>query len=82
MSNNSQVPLTHHLERRHLLDVVSVEVLQLEAVLEDDSMNEPPGGDGEVTLAEGHERDHIPPGRARHRLVTGHHSTTAVSGGS
>jgi hypothetical protein len=33
MSTNSQVPLAHRLERRHLLDVVRVEVLQLETVL-------------------------------------------------
>jgi hypothetical protein len=37
------------------LDAVRVEVLQLEAVLEKDFTNEPPGGDGEATLVEGHE---------------------------
>jgi hypothetical protein len=41
---DSQVPLAHHLERCHLLDVVRVEVLQLEAVLEEVSrMNRPAG---------------------------------------
>jgi hypothetical protein len=54
------------------LDAVWVEVLQLKAVLEEDSTNEPPGGDGEAALVEGHERDHIPPGRARHGLVARH----------
>jgi hypothetical protein len=72
MSTNSQVPLTHHLERCHLLDAIRVELLQVEAVLEEDSTNEAPGGDGEAALVEGHERDHIPPGRARHGLVAGH----------
>jgi hypothetical protein len=35
-------------------------------------VNEPPNRDKEDTLVEGHERDHIPPGRARHGLVTRH----------
>jgi hypothetical protein len=38
-----------------MLDAVRVEVLQLEAVLEEDSTNELPGGDGEASLVEGHE---------------------------
>jgi hypothetical protein len=50
MSANSQVPLAHRLEGRHMLDAVRVEVLQLEAVLEEDSTNELPGGDGEASL--------------------------------
>jgi hypothetical protein len=54
------------------LDVVRVEVLQLVAVLEEDSMDESPGGDGEAALVEGHERDHESFGRAWHRLVPGH----------
>jgi hypothetical protein len=29
MGTNSQVPLAHRLERRHLLDAIRVEVLQL-----------------------------------------------------
>jgi hypothetical protein len=47
-------------------------MLQLEPVLEENSANEPPGGDGEAALVEGHERDHKPLGRARHGLVAGH----------
>jgi hypothetical protein len=33
MGTYPQVPLAHCLERRHLLDAVRVEVLQLEAIL-------------------------------------------------
>jgi hypothetical protein len=69
---DSQVPLAHCIERRHLLDIVRVEMLQLEAALEEDSVGEPPSGDVEVVLVEGHERDHEPLMRARHELVTGH----------
>jgi hypothetical protein len=54
------------------LDVVRVEVLQLEAVLKKDSLDELPSGDGEAALVEGHEREHIPPRQARHKLVAGH----------
>jgi hypothetical protein len=42
MGTYPQVSLAHHLERCHLLDVVRVEVLQLEAVLEEDPV------DGEI----------------------------------
>jgi hypothetical protein len=48
-------PLTHRLERRHLLDAVRIEVLQLKPVLVEDHPDEPPGGDGEAALVEGHE---------------------------
>jgi hypothetical protein len=41
----------------HLLHVVQVEVLQLKPVLEEDSADEPPGGDGEAALVEDHKRD-------------------------
>jgi hypothetical protein len=44
MGTDSQVPLAHHLERRHLLDAVRVEMLQLEAILEEDSTDESPSG--------------------------------------
>jgi hypothetical protein len=71
MGTNSQVPLAHGLKRRHLLDVVRVEMLQLEAVLEEASMDESPGGDREAALVEGHERDHEPLGRAWHGLIAG-----------
>jgi hypothetical protein len=37
------------------LDVVRVEVLQLEPVHEEDVVDEPPGGDREAALVEGHE---------------------------
>jgi hypothetical protein len=44
MGTNPEVPFTHHLERRHLLDDIRVEVLQLEVVLvEDPRMNRPAG---------------------------------------
>jgi hypothetical protein len=64
MGTNSQVPL----ERSHLLDAVRVEVLQLEPILEEDAADEPPGGNGEATLVEGHERDHEPLGVTQIRL--------------
>jgi hypothetical protein len=47
-------------------------VLQLEAILKEDSTNESPGGYEEAELVEGHERDHEPLGRARHGLVIRH----------
>jgi hypothetical protein len=40
---------------RQQLDAVRVEVLQLEAILEEDPPDEPLGGDGEAALVEGHE---------------------------
>jgi hypothetical protein len=71
MGTDSQVPLTHRLERRQLLDAVRIEVLELEAILEEDSTDEPPGRDGEAALVESHERNHEPFGRVQHGLVTG-----------
>jgi hypothetical protein len=47
-------------------------MLQLEVVLEEDSPDESPGGDGEAALVEGHERDHEPLWRVRHGLIAGH----------
>jgi hypothetical protein len=83
MGTYPQVPLTHCLECRHLLDVVWVEVLQLEAVLVEDPPDEPPGGDGEAAPVEGHERDHTAPGGRDTNSSPGtFHSTAAVSGGS
>jgi hypothetical protein len=73
MSTNSQVPLAHRLSSRHLLDAVRVELLYLEAILEKDSTNEPPSGDGEVALVEGCGMDSSP---------GTFHSTARVSGGS
>jgi hypothetical protein len=61
------------------LDVVQVEVLQLEALLEEDSTDESFGGDGEAALVEGHERDHESLVRARHGLIPGH---LPIHGGS
>jgi hypothetical protein len=47
------------------------------------ALNEPLSRDGEALLVEGHERDHVPPGRTQHGLVAGtFHSTVAMSGGS
>jgi hypothetical protein len=57
---------------RQQLDAVRVEVLQLEAILEEDPPDEPLGGDGEAALVEGHERDHVPRGRTQHRLLPRH----------
>jgi hypothetical protein len=31
-----------------------------------DPSDEPPGGDGEATLVEGHKRDYVPPGQTKH----------------
>jgi hypothetical protein len=42
MGTDSQLPFTRRLERRHLLNVVRVEVLQLKLILEEDSAAEPP----------------------------------------
>jgi hypothetical protein len=47
-------------------------VLQLDPVLEVDRSDEPPCGDGEDALVEGHKQDDIPPGWARHGLLPGH----------
>jgi hypothetical protein len=55
MGTYYQVRLAHRLKCHHLLDVVRVEMLQLEAVLEKDSPDEPPDRDGEAVLVEGHE---------------------------
>jgi hypothetical protein len=55
LSTNPQVPLTQCLERRHLLDVVRVEVLELLPVLEEHGTDELPSGDGETALMERHE---------------------------
>jgi hypothetical protein len=55
MGTDPQVSLAHHLEHRHLLDVVRVEVLQLKPILEEDSADEPPDRDGEAAFMEGHE---------------------------
>jgi hypothetical protein len=58
-------------------------VLQLEAVLEEDSPDEPPGGDGEPSLVEGHERDHVPLGGHDTDSSSGtFHSTSALNRGS
>jgi hypothetical protein len=46
------------------LDAIRVEVLELQPVREQHSSDEPDGGDGEAALVEGHERHHVPPGRA------------------
>jgi hypothetical protein len=71
MGTDSQVPFAHRLERCHLLDAVRVEVLQLKRVLEEDSADESPSGDGEAAFMEGHEQHNEPLRGARHGLVTG-----------
>jgi hypothetical protein len=38
-----------------LLNIVRVEVLELEAILVEDPLDEPLGGDGKAALVEGHE---------------------------
>jgi hypothetical protein len=58
MGADSEVPLAHRLERRHLLDIVQVEILELQPILEQHPADEPTGGDGEAALVEGHERHH------------------------
>jgi hypothetical protein len=59
-----EVPLAHRLERSHLLDAVRVYMLELQPVLEQPPADEPPGGDKEAALVEGHERHHKPLGGA------------------
>jgi hypothetical protein len=46
-------------------------VLELQSVREQHPANESAGGDGEAALMEGHERHHIPAGRAWHGLIGG-----------
>jgi hypothetical protein len=46
------------------LDTVRVEVLELQPIREQHSSVQPADGDGEAALVEGHERHHVPPGRA------------------
>jgi hypothetical protein len=83
MGTDSQVPLVHRLERRDLLDAVWVEMLQLEALVEENSANEPLGGDAEAALVEGHERNHKPLGGHDTESSPGtFHSTASESGGS
>jgi hypothetical protein len=62
IGTNFEVPLAHHLERRHLLDAVRVEVLELMPILEQHPADEPPDRDGEAALVLGHERHHEPLG--------------------
>jgi hypothetical protein len=55
----------------------------LKPILEEDSADEPPGGDGEAALVEGHERHHEHLGGCGTDSSPGTlHSTVAVSGGS
>jgi hypothetical protein len=63
------------------LDIVRVEVLELQPVHEQHSSDEPAGGDGEAALVEGHERHHIPTGRAWHGLVCGDDPLDSLSEG-
>jgi hypothetical protein len=55
-----EIPLTQHLKRRQMLDVVRVEVLELKAVGPQDGADEPSARHRKSTLVEGDERDHIP----------------------
>jgi hypothetical protein len=52
---NAEVPLAHCFECGHLLDVVSIKVLELQPVREQYPADEPAGRDGEAALVEGHE---------------------------
>jgi hypothetical protein len=61
--------LTHHFKSSHLLDAVRVEVLKLQPVREQHAADKPASGDGEAALVEGHERHHVPAGRAWHGLI-------------
>jgi hypothetical protein len=79
MGADPQVPLAHRLERRHLLDVVRVEVLKLEPVFQEDSLDEPPGGDGEAALME---TTYPLGGRGTDSFPGTFHSTAPVRGGS
>jgi hypothetical protein len=66
---DAKEPLAQCLEGSHLLDVVRVEVLELQLVCEQHSSDELTGEDGKAALVEGHERHHVPPGRAWHGFV-------------
>jgi hypothetical protein len=83
MGTNSEVPLTHRLERRHLLNAVRVEVLELKPILEQHPADESPSKDGETALVEGHEQHHESLwGRDIDSSPRTFHFTAAVNGGS
>jgi hypothetical protein len=83
MGTNPEVPFTHHLERRHLLDDIRVEVLQLEAVLvEDPWMNRPAGTEKPRSWKATNETAYLLGGRGTDSSLDTFHSTAAVSGGS
>jgi hypothetical protein len=62
---------SHIASNAAIFDVVQVEVLQLNPVLEEDSADEPPGGDGKAALVESHKRHHKSFG-GRQELVARH----------
>ena len=59
VGDDPQESLTQGDERRHVLDPIGVEVLQLYLVIEQQSSKESVGGGGELALMEAHERDDI-----------------------
>jgi hypothetical protein len=63
------------------LDAVRVEVLELQPIREQHSSDEPVGGDKKAALMEGHERHHVPAGRAWHGLVGGDDPLDSLSEG-
>jgi hypothetical protein len=83
MGTYPQVPLTRRLERRHLLDVVRVEMMQLKAVLEEDPrMNHLAGTEKPRSWKATNEATYPLGGRDTDSSSGTLHSTTAVSEGS
>jgi hypothetical protein len=78
---DAKEPLAHRFKSGHLLDVVRVEVLKLQPVHEQHPADKPAGGDGEAALVEGHERHHVPVGRAWHGLVGRDNPLDGLGGG-
>lgn len=83
MGSLLQIPLAQGLECRHLLDVVRVEVLQLQAVLLEHDSDESSRRDRGAPFVEQHEPDHDPDGGWGWASGPGTlHSSAAVSSDS
>jgi hypothetical protein len=80
---DAEEPLAHCLKGSHLLDAVRVEVLELQPVCEQHSLDEPAGGDGEATLVEATNDTTYPlGGRGTDSPAGTIHSMASVRGGS
>ena len=79
----AQVPLTQGLERRHVLDAVRSQMLELETGPLEGTPEEGAGRDSEAPLVESHERHHVAGGRIRPPFVAGDKPLSrVVRGGS